>query len=533
MSTRKITALGELYNLKTTEKEEIDRIMFNFSRAIFFAYNRLTKGAKIDEKKPVSSENTYEPTIGDIEKMLQREFNLNSREAKDAVEEARQIKKSQDELITQYISDLKHKIRVIDNKLRKNISDDYRNSLISKREKRQKKLDFYENHKKNKTVPSVIFGGKDLSKKRSNGEISRKDYIQQKYNRYNSRGDKTKGGNPHLRVVWDDNGNLNLRIPKFEKVMPKAIKEGKEPTMRMEFFETPLYIAQKKSKKTGIINGINYNRLVREFALTGKAYYVQIIRKNNRYYVHITIDIEIPSLIAMENFGILGIDTNPDSLALTLISKCGNYKKHWYIKEHKLANAGSTKRTNLAGEVAKIAVGIALKYGVAIAIEDLKFSQNKDCDKRFNRIRHNFAYSKMLSAIESKCIKSGVELIKVHPAYTSKIGLYKYCELYGMDIHNGAAMVIARRAYGFRERVPKRFISKYVTNIVRKDKEVQNEINNERLIKFYSKNDNQRFGEIDAKYKQWRKKYNKSSKNKIKLNYKPNSYIINRKILFS
>ncbi len=39
--------------------------------------------------------------------------------------------------------------------------------------------------------------------------------------------------------------------------------------------------------------------------------------------------------------------------------------------------------------------------------------------------------------------------------HTSKIGLYKYCHQYGLDVHNGAALVIARRSYGLKENVPK------------------------------------------------------------------------------
>ena len=61
----------------------------------------------------------------------------------------------------------------------------------------------------------------------------------------------------------------------------------------------------------------------------------------------------------------------------------------------------------------------------------------------------------MLTMLESTCYKEGVELLKVKPQYTSKIGLYKYCHQYGMDVHNGAAMVIARRSYKYKEKVPK------------------------------------------------------------------------------
>lgn len=48
------------------------------------------------------------------------------------------------------------------------------------------------------------------------------------------------------------------------------------------------------------------------------------------------------------------------------------------------------------------------------------------------------------------------------PQYTSKIGLYKYCHQYGLDVHNGAALVIARRSYGFKEPVPKLLRDKLV-----------------------------------------------------------------------
>lgn len=57
--------------------------------------------------------------------------------------------------------------------------------------------------------------------------------------------------------------------------------------------------------------------------------------------------------------------------------------------------------------------------------------------------------------LEDACYREGIEIIKVKPQFTSKIGLYKYCHQYGMVVHNGASMVIARRSYGFNEKVPK------------------------------------------------------------------------------
>ncbi|HUS88767.1 MAG TPA: transposase [Desulfosporosinus sp.] len=73
-----------------------------------------------------------------------------------------------------------------------------------------------------------------------------------------------------------------------------------------------------------------------------------------------------------------------------------------------------------------------------------------------------FVYSTLLTMLERNCRRNGVEFVKVKPQYTSKIGLYKYCHQYGLDVHNGAALVIARRSHGFKESVPKLLRDKLV-----------------------------------------------------------------------
>ena len=67
--------------------------------------------------------------------------------------------------------------------------------------------------------------------------------------------------------------------------------------------------------------------------------------------------------------------------------------------------------------------------------------------------------------LESICSREGIEVVKVKPQFTSKIGLYKYCHQYGLDVHNGAAMVIGRRSYGFKEKVPKLLKEVLVKNL--------------------------------------------------------------------
>ena len=58
---------------------------------------------------------------------------------------------------------------------------------------------------------------------------------------------------------------------------------------------------------------------------------------------------------------------------------------------------------------------------------------------------HSLAYSKFSNIIDSISFRNKVTLIKVNPAYTSKIGKEKYTNSMKLNIHNAASYVIARR----------------------------------------------------------------------------------------
>jgi hypothetical protein len=73
----------------------------------------------------------------------------------------------------------------------------------------------------------------------------------------------------------------------------------------------------------------------------------------------------------------------------------------------------------------------------------------------------------LLESIERKAKKCGVALKKVNPAYTSVIGKYKYATSLGLNFHQAAAFVIARRGLGFRERIPKK-IQRLIDSLISK-----------------------------------------------------------------
>lgn len=391
-----------------------------------------------------------------MEKCIAALYKLNIRQAKDAVEKAREIIASQKKLVKQNYDNYTSKVRNIEKVLLDKeikITKKKRNALKSKLDKRKRKQEGYKRHIDNGTIPPIIFGTKKMFYKKCRDTITNEEWKACRNNHIYSRGDKTKNGNPNLRVVII-NGMSFLEASTLERTNTnRAIK-----------IRIPLYIPHKLSKKTGKVNGINYREMFLKYHDSGEAYQVEIIRKDDKYYVHITFEEHAANSLYSSNTGRIGIDTNPDGFALTAIDNKSNYKWHSYLKSHKLLYARSNRRRNLCGELVKRAIDIAKVNNKGIAIEDLKFKDDRDVTSKFARLKHQFIYSTLLAMLERACIRNGIEIIKVKPQFTSKIGLYKYCHQYGICVHNGAAMVIGRRSYGFKEKVPKVLKDRLISN---------------------------------------------------------------------
>ncbi|WP_041313553.1 IS200/IS605 family accessory protein TnpB-related protein [Heliomicrobium modesticaldum] len=428
----KITARGEILALSDEAKTAVDDLMRIFSSAIRYSFQRLIEGSM---------------SVGDIEKDVAFRYGLNIRQAKDAVEDARQTLISQRKLLPEYVKNYAKKAEAVEKKLKHVKSEKKRKALLSKLAKRQRKRDYYQQFITANTIPPVVFGGKKTFHQRCAGTISIEKWRDKRSNRVYARGDKTKKGNPNLRILYHD-----------EKLFLEISTLAKTPSGRSVKVTVPLYIAQKKSKKTGRVNGRNYRQMLIDYLHTGDAYQVEILRRKGRYYVHVTFDEAAVRAYKVEykgHAGLVGIDTNPDGFALTHIDRTGNYRHHTAIARHELTYARSNRRENLIGEMVKEVIQYAKDRQCGVAFEDLKFEHDQDSQRKFSRIRHNFIYRQMLTMLERACIRNGIEYTKVKPAFTSKIGLYKYTHQYGLDVHHGAALVIARRAYGMKEKVPR------------------------------------------------------------------------------
>ena len=275
-----------------------------------------------------------------------------------------------------------------------------------------------------KSIPKehAIFGGRKLWNKLLKGLITKTEWHDARDNELYSRGDVTKSGNPNIRVIKAGHG-YTLRVG-----LPGA----------RQFLSFVLYIPAKFQD---------------EFDLNSECYDVRIKHKAGKFYVF--IGLTVPDVQPYFRFqsGAIGIDTNPDGLAVVEIGHDGNLLEHKYLHADRLLFSRFQKRKNDIEELAKQVVDYSVAKEKGLVIEDLKFNNKPSECRKFNRMRHNFIYASLLQAIERRAIKNRVEVNKINPAFTSIAGILKYQEQYSLNRHTAAALVIARRGLGIMEQI--------------------------------------------------------------------------------
>ena len=215
-----------------------------------------------------------------------------------------------------------------------------------------------------------------------------------------------------------------------------------------------------------VVNGRRKHDLL--YALeSNKPVTVQIFRrehKENKWYIHLSTYVPAIPYISHQRNGCLGIDLNAQSIDLVYVKRDGNLhsqegKKTLFSWEIPTGTTGQVE-ASLRNIVAEI-VRIAETFQCPIACEDLDFSQKKatlrHSPKKYNRMLSGFVYDKFRAFLVARAEKYGIEVIFKNPFATSVIGMVKYMAKYGLNSAFSAAMVIARRALGFCERIPRSY----------------------------------------------------------------------------
>jgi len=272
----------------------------------------------------------------------------------------------------------------------------------------------------------VIFGGRKNWEKLIKKEMPKKEWQGKRDSQLYSRGDITKKGNPNTRLL-NRNGDFFLRVTIGYRT----------------FEEYKLFIPSKFEE-----------RILSLFA-SKEPYNVRLLKKDTHHY-RVIIDYEIANPEPKIDFsrGNIGVDVNPDRVAVCEITLDGNLTKSFTILNNRIFFASTCKRNYQIGCIVKEIINYALKTKRAITFENLKFKKDFENEgRRFNRRKSSFVWKKLLTSLERKCIEKKISYKKVNPAFTSVIGNLKYRKMYNLSIHQSASYVIARRGLGFNEKL--------------------------------------------------------------------------------
>ena len=156
--------------------------------------------------------------------------------------------------------------------------------------------------------------------------------------------------------------------------------------------------------------------------------------------------------------GCVCMDTNYDNLSIAQLDGCGNPLWHKVIP-FDLEGCSSERAGHILSNVLEKVFGACRLANMPLAMEDLKLKHTADHygSKKRNRVTSRFAFSKITDLVDSKSFKYGISVTKVDPAYTSQMGKVLYVKKYGLSVHEGAAVVIGRRAMGLCDRLPEPF----------------------------------------------------------------------------
>lgn len=179
----------------------------------------------------------------------------------------------------------------------------------------------------------------------------------------------------------------------------------------------------------------------------------RILRKGRKWYLQAMFSI-YTDVRTDSDYGVMGIDYNDGFMELVETDRFGNmvHGMHAALQYHGTGNRAESEIKEMLSKM----VRNAGDKGKSMVVEDLDFKkkkseQQKGDKKKDNRMIHLFDYHRYLFWLENLCAKYGVQLIKVNPAYTSKIGKQKYSYNRKLTVHRAAAFVIARRGQGFQD----------------------------------------------------------------------------------
>jgi IS605 OrfB family transposase len=300
------------------------------------------------------------------------------------------------------------------------------------------------------TNKPVVFGGKRLFEKLCKNHLTgkererlKKQWKEQRQGTLISIGSKSDKGN-RLTRFEDLNGQLHLRITTGNREFMDA-KVLREPSNNKDKWITFMAMLLESWQTQSYF-----------------PYTVELKLRDGEVYGSVSFEIPTPKVKYTKKNGVIAIDTNasPIHLAIAEVSKTGELLSYQTISLHHLLGLSQNSKGHQEWILAHQLLDIATQKGKAIAVENLKKlkkGMRGDGKATLRKRLHHWNAKKFLQKLKRVAMIKGVEVIEVHPAYTSVIGMLKYAPQLHIDKDVAGAYVIGRRALGFKEDIPENY----------------------------------------------------------------------------
>jgi len=389
-------------------------------------------------------------------------FQINARHFNSARVVAAGMLSSVAELNEFYIKELQIKIDAVsrqiknlqDPKVPKKLTVQRINYLIHQKKRKKHRLELKLLKKKNKNHTSVCLGSKDLFHKQFNLEENgyknhaewKKEWQQARNNQFTLIGSSDEVcGNSIAQLKQSASHTFQLRL-----TLPEAIF-AQFPAQHKFFSLDNIAFAYGEQEIIQALQNTYVDparpKVKKQTAMT---YRLMRDEKSWRLMVSFAENKAVESRI---DRGAVGIDVNIDHLAYTETDRFGNWIDSVRFNFQQDLPQGKNK-AQLQELAAKLVHKIK-QTGKPLVIEKLDFSKKKaamlaEPDPKKNKMLSGFSYALILQSLKTACIKQGVEVIEVNPAFTSVIGAINYAQKKGISVHMAAALAIARRGLRFQ-----------------------------------------------------------------------------------
>jgi IS605 OrfB family transposase len=318
-------------------------------------------------------------------------------------------------------------------------------------------------------VPGICFGSRDLFMKQFDDGVSiiewRKEWRAKRNSQFLVVGTGSEEtGCVSCQAALEDDGTITLRLRPFNSMLAERTASSGQSAEQMKRRKT----VTAKASDFVVIRGVQFRH--------GEQYIQDALERNKTkggdrtpltyrfirderglWYVHLSLDVPETTVFDAKG-GAVGVDFNEDHIAATVCDRHGSFVCCRRF-ELNLYGLGSLQAKDKIRCVARDVSAWAKGLGLPVVAEDLDFRKKKmsmvAMSAKRSRQLSALHYSAWGQAISSRCLKDGVALKLVNPAYSSLIGRVKFAASLGLSVHHAAALVIARRGMNLSERLPK------------------------------------------------------------------------------